>query len=63
MPGLLCLQVYKALLHDITEVAAKRLHASSESQIALFKREISIHKQCRSVRLFTQLTLSHRSPD
>lgn len=43
------LQVYKALLNDVTEVAAKQLHTSSESQIALFKREIAIHKRCRSV--------------
>lgn len=42
-------QVYKALLHEVTEVAAKQLKASSEAQSTLFRREIAIHKRCRSV--------------
>lgn len=44
------MQVYKALLNDVTEVAAKQLKASSEAQTSLFRREILIHKCCRSVR-------------
>ena len=42
-------QVYKALLNEVTEVAAKQLQASSEAQTSLFRREITIHKCCRSV--------------
>ena len=44
-------QVYKALLNEVTEVAAKQLQASSDAQMTLFSREISIHKRCRSVSL------------
>ncbi len=56
------MQVYKALLNDVTEVAAKQLHTSSESQIALFKREIAIHKRCRSVSSPPPPPLQTRTP-
>lgn len=46
-------QVYKALLNEVTEVAVKRLEASSDNQRALFLREIDIHKRCRSVSFYT----------
>lgn len=42
-------QVYKAILNEVTEVAAKQLQASSKAQMTLFRREIAIHKCCRSV--------------
>ena len=45
------MQVYKALLNEVTEVAVKGLEASSNAQRTLFLREIEIHKRCRSVSL------------
>ena len=46
-------QVYKALLNEVTEVAVKGLEASSHAQRSLFLREIEIHKRCRSVSLWS----------
>ena len=45
------MQVYKALLNEVTEVAVKGLAASSSAQRTLYLREIEIHKRCRSVSL------------
>ena len=56
------MQVYKALLNEVTEVAAKQLQASSEAQTSLFRREITIHKCCRSVRLPASGSLTYNLP-